>query len=81
MVLVVLVWLLTVLWMRQRPKVYLVDFQTYKHNEAGGPAKNSAGEPVKYDKFLALAFVCMHKGWATHLDDLYTTHACFGCGW
>ena len=56
-----MVWLLTVLWMRRRSPVYLVDFKTYKHHEAGGAAINTAGEPVKYDKFLAVSEAARHS--------------------
>ena len=43
-VLGVMVWLLTVLWMRQRAKVYLVEFKTYRHAAQGGPAANTQAE-------------------------------------
>ena len=59
-VLGVMVWLLTVLWMRQRPKVYLVDFKTYRHATVGGDPKNTAGEAVGYDKFLDVSRIARH---------------------
>jgi 3-ketoacyl-CoA synthase len=55
-VLLCMVWLSTVLWMRQRPEVLLVDFQTYRHAAIdGGDAVNQAGEPVLYERFLAVS--------------------------
>ena len=55
-VLLCMVWLSTVLWMRQRPEVLLVDFQTYRHAAIdGGDAVNQAGEPVMYERFLAVS--------------------------
>ena len=59
-VLVVIVWLLTVMWMRQRAPVYLVDFKTYRHKSAGGSEANTAGERVEYDKFLAVSKSARH---------------------
>ena len=59
-VLICMVWLLTVLWMRQRPKVYLVDFKTYRHATVGGDPKNTAGEAVGYDKFLDVSRIARH---------------------
>jgi len=54
------VWLLTVLWMRQRPKVYMVDFKTYRHASIGGAPENTAGEHVGYDKFLEVSRAAKH---------------------
>ena len=60
LVLGVMVWLLTVLWMRQRAAVYLVEFKTYRHKIAGGAEQNTAGEPVEYDKFLDVSRTALH---------------------
>ena len=60
-VLSVMVWLLTVLWMRQRAKVYLVDIKTYRHASVpGGAPTNLAGERVEYDKFLEVSRSARH---------------------
>ncbi|KOO24322.1 3-ketoacyl- synthase 11-like protein [Chrysochromulina tobinii] len=60
-VLLCMVWLSTVLWMRQRPEVLLVDFQTYRHAAIdGGDAVNQAGEPVLYERFLAVSKAACH---------------------
>jgi len=60
LVLAASVWLLTVLWMRRRPEVLLVDFKTYRHASVGGDPRNTAGEPVAYDRFLAESRAARH---------------------
>jgi 3-ketoacyl-CoA synthase len=55
-----MVWLLTVLYMRQRPKVYLVDFKTYRHVGMGGAPHNTAGEPAGYEQFLKISRNARH---------------------
>jgi len=47
-----LVWLLTVWFMRASSPVYLIDFKTYRHKGAGGPDENTAGCPVVYERFF-----------------------------
>ena len=47
-----LVWLLTVWFMRASSPVYLIDFKTYRHKGAGGPDENTAGCPVLYERFF-----------------------------
>ena len=47
-----LVWLLTVWFMRTSSPVYLIDFKTYRHKGAGGPDENTAGCPVLYERFF-----------------------------
>ena len=59
-VLMLMVWLGTVLWMRQTPDIYLVDFQTYRHVKQGGDERSTAGEPVLYDRFLAVSQAACH---------------------
>lgn len=54
-VLALFVWLLTVFVLRRRSEVYLIDFQTYRHRESGGGEECTAGEFVKYERFLAEA--------------------------
>jgi len=56
-------WLGTVLWMRRRAEVYLVDFQTYRHKDSGGDPRNEAGKPVEYERFLE------ESRRARHLDN------------
>jgi 3-ketoacyl-CoA synthase len=60
LVLTIIVWLLTVLWMRTRPKIYLVDFKTYRHECTGGATGNTAGERCYYDKFLEVSKNAKH---------------------
>uniref|UniRef100_A0A7S2CLW0 3-ketoacyl-CoA synthase n=1 Tax=Haptolina brevifila TaxID=156173 RepID=A0A7S2CLW0_9EUKA len=50
-----MVWLITVLALRSKPDVFLIDFQTYRHREAGGPTENKAGELVDYERFLEIS--------------------------
>ena len=69
-VLLCMVWLATVLWMRQRPEVLLVDFQTYRHASIGGDEANQSGEPVLYERFLAVSKMACHSdGTPCFTDD------------
>jgi len=59
-VLVLATWIFTVLYMRRRADVYLVDFETYKHADVGGDPRNTAGRPVHYERFLAESRLAKH---------------------
>ena len=59
-VLALATWLGTVLWMRRRAEVYLVDFTTYKHKDVGGDSRNVAGRPVTYERFLDESRLALH---------------------
>eukprot|EP00928_Gymnodinium_smaydae_P061601 TRINITY_DN45641_c0_g1_i1.p1 TRINITY_DN45641_c0_g1~~TRINITY_DN45641_c0_g1_i1.p1 ORF type:complete len:626 (+),score=163.01 TRINITY_DN45641_c0_g1_i1:71-1948(+) len=63
----VIVWLLTVLWLRHPCNIYLVDFKTYRHASIGGDPRNTAGGHVTYDRFM------LESKAAKHLDG----SACF----
>ena len=69
-VLCLMVWLVTVLWMRQRPDVLLVDFQTYRHagSEQGDPC-STAGEPVVYERFMEISRAARHADGAACFTD------------
>jgi hypothetical protein len=47
-----IVWLLTVRFMRGSSPIYLIDFKTYRHTVVGGPEENTAGCPVVYERFF-----------------------------
>jgi hypothetical protein len=47
-----IVWLLTVRFMRGSSPIYLIDFKTYRHKVVGGPEENTAGCPVVYERFF-----------------------------
>ena len=47
-----IVWLLTVRYMRGSSPIYLIDFKTYRHKVVGGPEENTAGCPVVYERFF-----------------------------
>ena len=55
-----LVWLLTVWFMRASSPVYLIDFKTYRHKGAGGPDENTAGCPVLYKRFFEESRAARH---------------------
>ena len=55
-----LVWLLTVWFMRASSPVYLIDFKTYRHKGAGGPDENTAGCPVVYERFFEESRAARH---------------------
>ena len=55
-----IVWLLTVQFMRGSSPIYLVDFKTYRHKVVGGPEENTAGCPVVYERFFEESKLARH---------------------
>ena len=55
-----IVWLLTVKFMRGSSPIYLIDFKTYRHKNIGGPAENTAGCPVVYERFFEESRAARH---------------------
>ena len=68
-VLALATWLGTVLWMRRRAEVYLVDFHTYRHKDVGGDPRNEAGVPAQYERFLEESRVAQHLDGSTCFND------------
>ena len=59
-VLALAAWLATVMLMRRKPTIYLVDFCTYRHADIGGDERNTAGRPVDYERFLEESRLARH---------------------
>ena len=55
-----IVWLLTVKFMRGSSPIYLIDFKTYRHKVVGGPEENTAGCPVVYERFFEESKLARH---------------------